>query len=160
MRRTFATNSRLRDAGGFALLDILLALAVTALVAAVVLPRMTRPPGQVEMSATANEIAALFRSDRNAAIRSRRQVVSQVDLANRQILSGAGDLTVVIPRGMSVEFVQSSREARDNGGGIRFYPDGRTSGGGVTLRRDQLVFDVNVNWLTAGVLVARRNETR
>jgi general secretion pathway protein H len=156
MRQTSPTSSR-RDENGFALFDLLLALAVLALVAAVALPRMIRPPGETELGAKANEIAALYRADRNAAIRSRHQVVTLADIGARRIRSGAGGPPVTIPKTIAVEAIQAGRETAGDTGGIRFYPDGRSSGGGITLRRHGIAYEVNVNWLTAGVLVSRRD---
>jgi general secretion pathway protein H len=36
---------------------------------------------------------------------------------------------------------------------IRFYPDGSSTGGGVSLQRGRDRFDILVNWLTGGVAI-------
>ncbi|HEX9905387.1 MAG TPA: GspH/FimT family pseudopilin [Propylenella sp.] len=154
-----ASRGRRRD-GGFALYELILALAILGMVAGVVYPHLARGPGPAEIGARAEAIAALLRTDRNVAIREGRPVVSRVDVGDGVVYSGASDRAVAIPRGVKFEFVQSSREALAGGGGIRFNPNGRSSGGALTLRRDDFAYQISVNWLTAGVLVGRPAASR
>lgn len=151
---TYSAADRRWDERGFALYELVLALAILGLVAGVVYPRLVRAPGPVEIGATAQQIAALLRSDRNVALRGRRDVVARVDVDDGVVISGASGQGVRIPAGVKIEFVQSSREMSAVGGGVRFRPDGRSSGGFLSLRRGSVVYNVSVNWLTGGVLVA------
>ncbi len=83
--------------------------------------------------------------------------MTHVDLEGATVRSGApGGYSVEVARGMKIELVQSSHEVTDEGGGIRFLPNGQSSGGAVTLSRGDLAYQVSVNWLTGGVTVARR----
>jgi general secretion pathway protein H len=152
MPATSSVDRRRRD-GGFALYELILALAILGLIAGIVFPRVARPPGPAELRSKAQEIAALLRSDRNAALRHRREVLSRLDLDDHRIRSGVGGQSVAIPSDIAVEMVQSSREVRAEGGGIRFLPDGRSSGGVLTLKRGTATSEVWVNWLTSAVLV-------
>jgi general secretion pathway protein H len=156
---TSPTSERRRSEAGYALYELVLALAIFALVAAVVVPRIARAPGPIELRAATEAIAALLRTDRNAALRERRGVVSLVDLTQGVVISGSTGARVQIPSGTKIEFVQSSREARAEGGGIRFDPDGRSSGGVLTLKLDGTVKQVSVNWLTGGVLIASQDQS-
>jgi general secretion pathway protein H len=150
-----ATSPTNRPAeGGFALFELVLALAILGLVAGIVFPRVARGPGPAELGTTAQEIAALLRSDRNSALRHRREVVSRIDVAQGVVTSGGSGGGVRIPAGIEIEFVQSSREKRGAAGGIRFLPDGGSSGGFLSMRRGAAAYDIAVNWLTGGVLVA------
>ncbi|HWT30841.1 MAG TPA: GspH/FimT family pseudopilin [Propylenella sp.] len=133
----------------------MLALAIFGLVAAVVFPRVVRGPGPVELATAAQEIAALLRSDRNAALRHGREIVSRIDPAQRAVISGSSGAGVAVPAGIEIVFVQSSRELRGNAGGIRFLPGGGSSGGFLSLKRGTAGYDISVNWLTGGVLLAQ-----
>lgn len=150
-------EASLRDrGGGFALYELILALAILGLVAGTVFPRVARPPGPAELRAKAEEVAALLRSDRNSALRGGRPVLSRFDLKSGLIASGAGGRSVELPSGMRTQLVQSSREARAGGGGIRFLPEGGSSGGALLINRGDNTVEVSVNWFTAGVLVSAR----
>lgn len=151
---TSSADKRRSGDRGFALYELILALAIMGLVATLVVPRLARAPGPVEIRTAADEIAALLRTDRNLALRLRRPVISKVNVEDGIVYGGSGEI-VQIPRGIRIEFVQSSRELEASGGGIRFLPDGRSSGGVLTLSRQDFSYRISVNWLTAGVRVSR-----
>jgi general secretion pathway protein H len=158
MTVTSTAGDRRRDRG-FALYELILALAILGMVAALVVPRLARAPGPVEIRLAAEEIAALLRSDRNMALRLRKPVLTQVNVTDGIVLAGAGPGGVRIPRGVKMKFVQSSRVLASKGSGIEFLPDGRSSGGALTLSRQDFSYDIYVNWLTAGVRVQRTGES-
>ncbi len=153
--RILSVDKRHATTGGFALFEVVLALAVVALLSAVILPRFGPGSGTATVRAKAFTVAALLREDRNAAIWRRRDVVSELDLAGRMVRSGASGRTVQVPSDMGIDLIQSDAEVQAGGGGFRFYPDGRSSGGVVTLYRGSVGYDVSVNWLTAAVTVRR-----
>jgi general secretion pathway protein H len=156
---TSPAGDRRGRSAGFALYELILALAVLGLVAAVVFPRLIRPPGPAELRAKALEVAALLRSDRNAALREQREILSRIDLTRNAVVSGTRGYAVEIPRGVATKLVQSSREVRLDGGGIRFLPNGRSSGGVLSIRRGEVGYQVSVNWLTSSVSVSAAGET-
>jgi general secretion pathway protein H len=137
---------------------MVIALAILALVAAIALPRAVRPPGPAEMRATADAITAALRADRNAAWREGRVMVTAIDLAAGRVRPASGGAEVLLPPGVAVELVQSGRERVAGGGGFRFDPDGRSSGGVLTFRRDGSGYAIAVNWLTAGISVTAAAE--
>ncbi len=155
MPPTSPAARRRRGESGFALYELVIALVIMGLVASVALPRLVRPPGPVEIRNAAEEIAALLRTDRNAALYRRRDVVSRFDLRRGVVRAGSSTWTIDVPSGVKIEFVQSSRELGRSGTGIRFLADGRSSGGALTLSRNEYAYRVSVNWLTASVRVAR-----
>lgn len=123
------------------------------LVATLVLPHLVRPPGPVELRNAAEQIAAILRTDRNAALSRGRDVVSGVDLARGRVRSGVTGRVAEMPPGVKVTFVQSGRELGSSGVGIRFRADGGSSGGVLTLSRRSFSCRISVNWLTAGIRV-------
>ena len=50
-------------------------------------------------------------------------------------------------------FVQRSEVEEGNRGRIRFFPDGSSTGGRVTLTSDERLYHVDVDWLTGQVRV-------
>jgi general secretion pathway protein H len=155
MPATLRATSRRDALGGYVLIEVIGALAVIAMVVGIVLPWVSREPGAGALEAKAYEVASIFRDDRFAAISGRREVVSRVDLTGRLAISGSRDRAVRIPDSVGIDLIQSEKEALVGGGGIRFYPDGRASGGVVTLQRGDVGYRVTVNWLTSVVDVTR-----
>ncbi|RXF70344.1 general secretion pathway protein GspH [Hansschlegelia zhihuaiae] len=105
----------------------MLAMALIALVAALALPRARPIDGGAALRAKAYETAALLRADRDAARRVNREVASVVDFSSRRIASGSARTAVGLPDGIAM------RLSADRFSGFRFFPDGRSSGGRLTL---------------------------
>lgn len=105
----------------------MLALALIALLAAIALPRARPFDGGAALRAKTYEVAALLRSDRDAALRLDREVASVVDFGQRRIASGAIRDAVQLPETFRM------RLSADRFSGFRFFPDGRSSGGDLVL---------------------------
>jgi general secretion pathway protein H len=113
--------------GGYVLLELMLALVIVSLLAALALPRAQATGGASELWSTASRIAVLLRADRNAALRGGQPVVSAIDRDAGAVRSGAGAGAVVLPP--RYRLVASETLGR----GIRFDPDGRAQGGEIAL---------------------------
>ncbi|WP_026190789.1 hypothetical protein [Methylobacterium sp. WSM2598] len=113
-------------AGGFVLLELALALLILALLAALALPRARPFDGPARLGLKAQEIAALLRRDRDAALRGQTTIRTEIDLARRAVRSGAANGEVPVPTAYALRV--AARETA-----IRFRPDGSASGGTVFL---------------------------
>ena len=141
-------GASLRDRhAGFLMLELLLALAVMALIVALALP-FARAAGQAGLRGKAVEIASLLRSSRNAALLSGRPSVVTVDAAAGVVRSRLPPGIVAVPRGivLATQPTQSPGAAA-----IEFSVDGRSSGGAITLSAGRNRLIVRVNPLTAAV---------
>jgi general secretion pathway protein H len=137
---------------GFALIEILCVLAVIGLLAAIILPAIPRATSRAKLEGYAVEIAALLKADRNAALRRRVQVTTQIDAVTRSIRSGVTGRTIRLPNDVSLDALLASRCAdRKAGRSIDFFPSGMSCGGTIALARPGMGFEVRVNWLTGGV---------
>jgi general secretion pathway protein H len=137
---------------GFALIEILCVLAIIGLLAAIILPSIPRATSRARLESYAVATAALLKADRNAALRRRIQVTTQIDAATRSIRSGVTGRIIRLPADVSLDAMLASRCAdRDAGGSIDFFPSGMSCGGVIALARPGMGFEVRVNWLTGGV---------
>ena len=67
--------------------------------------------------------------------------------------------TEELPEGMNVELNTARSElTSESAGGIRFYPDGGSTGGSVRLEANGRVYQVNVTWLTGEASLERPDE--
>ena len=142
-----------RGADGFTLLELLIALALAALLFVFVIPAGSRQRDHADLANAARAVAAGLRMTRLQAINAGSTAVFAVDLDNA-LYQPAGAARTALPRGTQLALVTQRIETRGAAvGDIRFYPDGSSSGGAVTLSRGSDRFDVLVNWLTGGVSV-------
>ena len=142
---------------GFTLLEIVCVLAVIALLAAVLLPRIPLATSRPRLEAYAVEAAALLKNDRNAAIRRRVRVATSVNVASRIVRSGASGRFVEIPRDVAFAAVLPERcNQHPVFSTVDFFASGMSCGGVITLTRFGKGYEVRVNWLTGGIEVAPR----
>jgi general secretion pathway protein H len=137
---------------GFTLLEMLVALAVAALLLAVALPRLVVPTG-VGLRAATDQVATGLRQARLAAIRGQRPVALLMNVDTRVLQVEGTPRLRTLPRDVQLEVVTAQGMLSGSIGGIRFFPDGSSTGGRVTLRLRGLQAEVGVEWLTGRIHV-------
>jgi general secretion pathway protein H len=143
---------------GFTLLEIVCIVAILAILAAILLPAFPRGTSRARLESYAIEAAALLKADRNAALRRRAPITTQIDAAARTIKSGATGRTVRFPDDVGFDAVLAARcNQRVAGPTIRFFASGMSCGGVIALTRLGTGYEIRVNWLTGGVEVAPVN---
>ncbi|MGY4310253.1 general secretion pathway protein H [Bradyrhizobium sp. USDA 4369] len=140
---------------GFTLIEVVCVLAIVALLAAVLLPAVSGRTSRPRLQAYAIEVAALLKTDRNAAIRRGGEVTTRIDAQARAIRSSTNGQMVRLPDDVRVETVLprncDDRPALQT---ISFFGSGMSCGGLITLTHDDAGYDIRVNWLTGRIDVA------
>ena len=137
---------------GVILLDVVLTLAIFALIALLILPTLPRGTTPSRQGAYAAQIAAVMKNDRTAAAQSGREVATRVDVANRLVTSGSSGTVVTLPSDITLDVIASNLCAdRPGRFAIVFSPDGRSCGAVVHVAKGDLNWRVRVNWLTGQV---------
>jgi general secretion pathway protein H len=137
---------------GFLLLEMLVALTVLVLIAAIVLPRVAASTGAGRLQASAMEVAALLESDRTAAMRTGAIVATGIDLGGRTIVSGSGaSRPVTLPEDVDLKVAYAAAEGTPR---VRFFPNGSSSGADIVLTAASAAIDVRVDWFTGAVAIA------
>ena len=140
---------------GFTLVELLVVMAIAGLLLAVTPPLVSSAFPGVELKAAARRTAGALRLAREIAIAQGRAAAWLVDVEKNRYWIEDDHRSGRIPRGLEIELVAATEEMRsDQVGGIRFYPDGSSSGGRVILKRGDSGYQVGVNWLTGRILVA------
>jgi len=149
-----------RGAAGFTLIELVVVLAIIAVVLAIAVPSLGRRPSRLELIAAAREMAAGLRATRSIAVATNRPQIFAVD-TEQALYRPAGDAAPrALPRGTTLLLQTAAEEvAGRTTGAIRFLPDGSSTGGGVTLMRDGRTVQILVDWLTGGVSLHDRTQT-
>ena len=90
-------TSRAGNADGFTLLELVCVLAIVSILAAIVIPALPYGTSRARLESFAIETAAMLKADRNAAIRNRVQIVTEVDAPSRLVRSGATGRVIRVP---------------------------------------------------------------
>jgi general secretion pathway protein H len=145
-------RSRTGSEAGFTLLEMVCALAIVGLMAAVLLPAIPRQTSRTRLEAYAIETAALLKADRNAAIRRRLDVTTQVDAPSRSLRSGASGQTVRVPEDVRFEtLLPRNCDNRPVVASISFFASGMSCGGVIVLAKLDAGYEIRVNWLTGRI---------
>ena len=138
--------------GGFTLLELVCVIAIVAILAAIVVPALPRGTSRARLESYAIETAAMLKADRNAAVRRREQVATQVDPMKRSIRSGVTGRVIRIPDDVAFDAALAARcNQRPAGATIQFFASGMSCGGVIALTRLGVGYQIRVNWLTGGV---------
>lgn len=134
-------------------------VAIVAILAAIVIPALPRGTSRARLESYAIEAAALLKFDRDAAIRNRVAITTEIDAPLRVMRSGATGRTVQVPADVRFDALLASRcNNRAAGPTIRFFASGMSCGGAIALTRLGVGYQVRVNWLTGAVEVVPVNE--
>ncbi len=144
---------------GFSLLELIVVMVMIGLLFAVVAVSVNRSVSGAEIRNAAREVVAGLRHTRGQAIIQRQQQVFNVNV-DAKSWQAAGDEPVQIPEGMDITINTARSELTgERAGGIRFYPDGASTGGSVVLTIDQREWHITVGWLTGEIGIDRDPQT-
>lgn len=145
---------------GFSLLEVVCVVAIIAMLAAVLLPRVPQSTSRPRLEAYAIETASLLTADRNAAIRRRAPIATEVNAMARLIRSGASGHVIKVPDDVVFQALLPQRcNQRPALSTISFFASGMSCGGAVVLSRHGVGYEVRVNWLTGGVEIVARHSS-
>lgn len=144
--------------GGFTFVEMLFVIMIVALMLALVGTSISKSISGAEMRNAARKVTASLRYTRTKAILSKSEQVFHIDTENGEYRAADRE-PVVLPEGMNVELNTARSElTSETAGGIRFFPDGGSTGGNVRLEANGRVYRVNVAWLTGESSIERVEE--
>jgi general secretion pathway protein H len=132
-----------RAARGFTLVELLVVLVIASLILALVGTSISRSISGAEMRNAAHNVAASLRYTRTRAILSKSEQVFLVD-TEAHSYRAADREQATLPEGMNLELNTARSElTSETAGGIRFYPDGGSTGGNVRLEANVRPFAIS-----------------
>jgi general secretion pathway protein H len=107
-----------------------------------------------ELRGAAREVAAGLRTARGNAITQRTESVLVLDVAARAFSVPPDARVHSLNPGIELKLYTAANDiVNENVGAIRFYPDGGSTGGRITLASGERKYDVDVDWLTGRVAI-------
>ena len=146
--------SSLRYSTGFSLIELLVVLAIAALILTVTPPLLSSAMPGLQLKSSARQVAAGLRYARDRAVVERTETRLMLDLESGIITVTDRGGSISIPEDLNIALVTAVSELdSDKQGHIRFYPDGTSTGGRITLSYKGNGYAVDVDWLTGRVSI-------
>ena len=140
---------------GFTLVELMVVMVIIALIMGLVATSMSSSISSAEARAASRKLVASIRYTRTRAILDKKETVFQVDTENRSY-QAPGRKQVVLPEGVDVTITTARSEVTSEAvSGIRFFPDGGSTGGHIELTINDREYRVNVAWLTGETSLER-----
>ncbi len=136
---------------GFTLVEMLVVLAIMAATLAVSLPYVRGSGDARILDATAQTLVARLRETQSAAMFNNAERTLSIDLKHRLIL----DPVLAIPPNILMKITTADNEVTTEIASIRFFADGGSTGGMITLSKDRNTQEISINWLTGAIVIAK-----
>lgn len=148
------SRSAPRAEGGFTLFELLLTLGIAAALVTLAAPNFGPALDAAKLKSAARDMTSALRQARSLAVRQRRDVRLTLDIDQHMYrITGQGKVHR-IPQDIELKlFTADSEIISGSRGSVRFFPDGSSTGGRVTLIAGARTRVVDINWLTGQVFL-------
>jgi general secretion pathway protein H len=144
----------MRKPAGFTLLEIMLVLVIGGAIYALILGIPMRGASSADLKAAARTLASGLRQAQSTAMATRHDATLTLDLEARQFVVGAEKQPRKLPEGIDLKLYTAQTEVTsERRGAIRFYPDGSSTGGRITVSSGERKYLIDVDWLTGRVSI-------
>jgi len=148
--RTRPGFSRSRHSG-FSLLELLAVIVLLAIALTAVSLSVSKSISSAKIRAVSRDLVAALRYTRGQAIVKGEQKTLDVDL-EAMSYTPTGKTAQKFPEGIKVHILTAAQEqTSERKFGIRFFPDGSSTGGNIGIISGEREWRVNVGWLTGEV---------
>lgn len=145
-------------ARGFSLLEMMVVLVLLAIIMGTALPMFLGDgPSDSEMRSAARQLAGAARKVRAEAVAQRRETFLVIDLEHRRFKIDGDPREYPLPEAIVLKlFTAQEDQIDETTGSIRFFPDGGSNGGRITVGagdNSDRKYEVDVDWLTGRVAI-------
>jgi general secretion pathway protein H len=153
----FASASCLRSPNpgfrskGFTLIELMAVILLLALAMTAVTFSFSKSLRAAKITAASRDLVAALRYTRGQAIVKGKQEVLLLNLDDNSY-TPPGKQPVKLPTDMTLRLTTAEQEVTGgNSGGIRFFADGSSTGGHISVLQDRREWRINVAWLTGDI---------
>jgi general secretion pathway protein H len=143
-----------RAIAGFTLLEVMVVLVIGVIAYVMILGVPMRGASIYDLKSAARTLASGLRQAQTTAIATRRDTLLTLDMEAKEfVVPGVADARK-LPQSIDLKlYTAQSEVTSDKRGSIRFYPDGSSTGGRITVSAGERKFLVDVDWLTGRVSI-------
>ncbi|MCX7552633.1 GspH/FimT family protein [Marinicella sp. S1101] len=143
---------------GFTLIEVLVVLVMLAVLAGTVAFNMSGSLKASKIRGASKDLVAALRYTRSQAVVKHEQQRLMINVTEKSY-QAPGKPKVVLPEGMELKvFAAESEVPSEDTAGFRFFSDGSSTGGRVTLIYDERFWRINVAWLTGEIRLFKDSE--
>ena len=136
---------------GFTLIEIIAVVALLALAASTVVFFISRSLSTQQIRGAGRDLVAALRYTRGQAIVKREEQALELDV-ERRVYRAPNRPEAELPKDMEMKLLTASQEQVDETTGrVRFFPDGSSTGGRISLIAREREWQVEIAWLTGEV---------
>ena len=149
---TRRATAEFRRSGGFSLIELVAVIILIGIALSVVSFAFSKSLTNAKVQAASRDLVAALRYTRGQAIVHGQQEALDIDLQNNTY-QAPGKPLVKLPREMRMTLLTAdSEQTSASSGRIRFFPDGASTGGHISIFMGRREWRVNVSWLTGQVV--------
>jgi len=130
---------------------MLVVLAIFAATLAISLPFVRGSGDARDLDATAQIIAARLTQVQAAAISTNTESMFKIDLKHAQIL----EPPYALPAGTALRIETAEGQITSGTAAIRFFADGGSTGGKITLTKGKSNIELAINWLDGAIVISK-----
>jgi len=144
----------LKQAQGFTLIELTIVLLIVVLGFSVIGTNIASGNKSAQLKALSRDLASALRYARGQALISHKEVAVAINLAENSYQLTNRDKTFHFSDEIDLTLVIAQDEFEgEEIGHLRFYPDGSSSGGRITLEWGNLSSKIDVNWLSGAIVI-------
>lgn len=140
-----------KRARGFTLIEMMAVIVLLAIAMTAVTLSFSKSLQSMKIRGASRDLVAALRYTRGQAIVKGAPAVLVLDL-DANSYHAPGKPVVPLPKDMTLKLTTADTEVTGaNSGGIRFFPDGSSTGGHISVFQGKREWRVNVAWLTGDI---------
>ena len=140
---------------GFTLIEILVVLALITLILAIIPPMFSNVIDSTQIKSSSRLLVASLKEARSLAITKQKETTLMLDVEKKQFLLNQKQHNLNIPDNTKLQLIAANTEQlNEQLAGIRFFPDGSSTGGRIELSNNNLEYIIDVNWLTGKIQIS------
>ena len=143
--------AQMRNTTGFTLIEMLVVLSIVALSLALVVPAVSKGM-LVSVHDVARDMQISLRQARAKAVTSQQVTLFWVDTQQHSYVNHKSKIKS-FPDAVDIRAKVANSEVDGDKAGVRFFPDGSSTGGQLALYDAGVTVNVDIDWLTGRVSI-------